>query len=269
MDRRYLMINIILFALLLFASISSISAVSYSVDSSCDSDYIQNLINNDSLNITELHFSNVSGSVFDGIVLDIYKSIVFTCDDGVVLKGKCSFAYAFNVLSDDVTVVGFNFVDYFMGVIADNVNNLSIVNNTFNVSIDGVVIGYSRSVNILDNVFNGGYNSNYGVNVNRCEYVNIVGNYLNNTTLSVYVSESNNINVSDNNLINTSVYGVGFQRVNNSIISNNSLENDSNYCISINHGDNVTIEGNSIKKIVSLMDFMFILLIILRLKTIL
>lgn len=131
----FAIVNVII-VLLIFILLPSVSAVPYSVNSSCSSDYIQNLIYTD--DITELHFSNVSGRIFEGIVLDIYKNIIFTCDNGVVFNGMNSSNYAFNILSDNVTVVGFGFVGYFAGIVADNVNNLSIVNNTFNIGIEGV-----------------------------------------------------------------------------------------------------------------------------------
>lgn len=165
----------------------------------------------------------------------------------VVFNGMNSSNYAFNILSDNVTVVGFGFVGYFAGIVADNVNNLSIVNNTFNIGIEGVGITYSHNVNILDNVFKGDNDSDYGVRVLHCEYVDIVGNDLSDMSVGVYVSESDNVNVSNNTLANHSVYGVSLQTADNCSILDNRLENNSNYAISIKNGNSINIENNTVK----------------------
>lgn len=73
-----------------FLLLPTVSAASYSVDSSWSNGMIQDLIDN-TANITELYFSSSSGNVFNGVSLVIDKSLNVFCDVDVVFNGSSKF----------------------------------------------------------------------------------------------------------------------------------------------------------------------------------
>lgn len=88
---------------LFFYMISSVCAVTYTVNESWTSQDIQDLINDDSNDLTGLHFNGTNSSVYEGIILIINRAIDLTCDVGVVLN-DLSEGCAFIVLNDNVKI---------------------------------------------------------------------------------------------------------------------------------------------------------------------
>ncbi len=76
------------FFVVALCSLSVVSATTVYVDETWSSDAIQSLLDDDTVDITELYFSKLGSGVYNGISLDIYRSINVVCDV-VNRSGEC------------------------------------------------------------------------------------------------------------------------------------------------------------------------------------
>lgn len=131
LERKFV---VIIFVVAIFASVSSVSATTYTVNETWDNNMIQDFIDNTN-DITGLHFTGNLGGVYNNIMLSIDKAVNITCDIGVVLSGFDDdgerWGTAFDVLANNVNISGFTITGYYQAISAYGVSNLTIVNNSF------------------------------------------------------------------------------------------------------------------------------------------
>ena len=172
------------------------------------------------------------------------------------------------IFADNAFIKDSTFLVNYAGVLIRDCNNVTISNSTFTENWDGVRIDKASNVTIEKSYFSGGQvgiradNSvnvtikdshfydiaSYGAVITGSVDIRISDNYVDSCGFGFYISDSKNVNISKNSILNSPEQGLYLLRVTNLNVSENNIAFNRKYGLWMEDVINTVIEKNNLTR---------------------
>ena len=204
--------------------------------------YIENQTNN--------QIQEIINNVPDGSTIifqeNQYKNINLIINHSINLQNNQSTIYSnlqkpvFTIINtNNVTIENFNIMSTSDAILTENTRNINIYNNTISTNSTGINLNRILNANIINNILT--HNNNSAITIKQSNNIQIANNTIINTTKDGIILQGtlNNINITNNKLIQNGInlyYAID-------LISTNANDKQNNIYI---YNNNLTDNGNGI-----------------------
>ncbi len=197
------------------------------------------VLENSTVRIEDSTFSNMGYS-------DDYPGLTIFADNALIKDSTFLVNYVGVVIKDshNVTILNSTFTENWDGIRIDKASNITIENSYFYGGQVGIRATSSTNLTIKGSRF--GNVASYGAVITGSADVRILDNYAENCGFGFYISDSKDVNISRNTILDSSEQGLYLLRVTNLNISENNIASSGKYGLYMEEVINTIVEKNNL-----------------------